>query len=335
MTAQEIARKAGVSRGTVDRALHGRDGVNPETAERIRRIAAEAGYTPSRAGRALVIREPVPIGVIMSSRGNPFFDDVRQGMLDAREDYLDFPVQMNFRALRGYREEEQLSALKAFLESNVRGVALTPVNSPAVARMIGEFAKKGVPVVTVNTDVEKSARCLYVGCDDDAAGRTAGKLMGLMTGGRGHALVVVGSRAVLGHMKRLRGFEESTAKEYPCLTVTTVENNDDDGESYRAVKDALASRPDIDCVYFAAAGAVGGVKACRGRVAPDRILLSDDIEAHRQLILSGSAAAAICQQPRQQGYQAMKALLKNVLIGQKPDGDTLFTRSEIKLRYNL
>ncbi len=335
MTAQEIAQKAGVFRGTVDRALHGRGGVNPETAERIRRIAREAGYTPSRAGRALVSREPVPIGVILSSRGNPFFDDVRQGMLDAREDYADFPVELRFRALRGYRETEQLTALRTLTDGDVRGVALTPVNSPAVAEAIGRLAARDVPVVTVNTDVEGSARRLYVGCDDDAAGRTAGKLMGLLTGGAGHALVVVGSRAVLGHMKRLRGFSEAAGLEYPRLTVATVENGDDDDESFRAVKEALAAHPDIDCVYFAAAGAVGGVKACRGRVAPDRIILSDDIAAHRELILQGSAAAAICQQPRQQGYRAMKALLREVLIGQRPETDTLFTRSEIKLRYNL
>lgn len=35
ITAKEIAELAGVSRGTVDRALKGREGVNPETKERI------------------------------------------------------------------------------------------------------------------------------------------------------------------------------------------------------------------------------------------------------------------------------------------------------------
>lgn len=35
ITSKEIAELAGVSRGTVDRALKGREGVNPKTKERI------------------------------------------------------------------------------------------------------------------------------------------------------------------------------------------------------------------------------------------------------------------------------------------------------------
>lgn len=37
-TIKEIAEKAGVSRGTVDRALNNRGRVNPEVAERILRL---------------------------------------------------------------------------------------------------------------------------------------------------------------------------------------------------------------------------------------------------------------------------------------------------------
>ena len=41
VTAQQIAELAGVSRGTVDRALHNRGRVNPEVAAKIHKIAAE------------------------------------------------------------------------------------------------------------------------------------------------------------------------------------------------------------------------------------------------------------------------------------------------------
>ena len=44
VTLQQIAELAGVSRGTVDRALHNRGRVNSEVALRIRKIADELGY---------------------------------------------------------------------------------------------------------------------------------------------------------------------------------------------------------------------------------------------------------------------------------------------------
>ena len=51
VTLKQIAELAGVSRGTVDRALYNRGRVNPEVAARIRAIADELGYQPNRAGR--------------------------------------------------------------------------------------------------------------------------------------------------------------------------------------------------------------------------------------------------------------------------------------------
>ena len=46
-TIKEIAALARVSRGTVDRVLNDRGAVNPETAEKIRKIAKEPPVLPA------------------------------------------------------------------------------------------------------------------------------------------------------------------------------------------------------------------------------------------------------------------------------------------------
>lgn len=53
VTIREVAEAANVSRGTVDRALNHRPGVNPQVAERIIKIADELGYKPDMAARTL------------------------------------------------------------------------------------------------------------------------------------------------------------------------------------------------------------------------------------------------------------------------------------------
>ena len=57
VTIKDIAQRAGVSRGTVDRVLHDRGKVSPQKAEKIRRIADEMGYQPNIAGRGLAARK--------------------------------------------------------------------------------------------------------------------------------------------------------------------------------------------------------------------------------------------------------------------------------------
>lgn len=72
-TIKEIAALAGVSRGTVDRVLNDRGAVNPETAEKIRKIAKELDYKPNRAGLVLAAQKKrLKLGVILFSTGNPF-----------------------------------------------------------------------------------------------------------------------------------------------------------------------------------------------------------------------------------------------------------------------
>ena len=66
VTAQQIADLAGVSRGTVDRALHNRGRVNPEVKEKIQKIALELRYKPNLIGQALVrSKQDFKLGVIL------------------------------------------------------------------------------------------------------------------------------------------------------------------------------------------------------------------------------------------------------------------------------
>ena len=62
VTLQQIAEAAGVSRGTVDRALNDRGRIKPEVAEKIKKIAEEMGYQPNRAGRVCTDRGDITVG---------------------------------------------------------------------------------------------------------------------------------------------------------------------------------------------------------------------------------------------------------------------------------
>ena len=92
VTLQQIAEAAGVSRGTVDRALNNRGRIRPEVEERIKRIAREMGYQPSRAGRALAMaKRKIRIGVILQYMETPFMQQVLKGVS------VTIPLQSYFR----------------------------------------------------------------------------------------------------------------------------------------------------------------------------------------------------------------------------------------------
>ena len=80
VTIAELARRSGVSKGTVSRALNGYDDVNPATRERITQLARELGYEPDGPARALRTRRSLLVAAYLGRCGTdlsqPFFRPV-------------------------------------------------------------------------------------------------------------------------------------------------------------------------------------------------------------------------------------------------------------------
>lgn len=98
-TIKEIAELAGVSRGTVDRVLNNRGAVNPKTARKVLEIAQALDYKPNRAGIVLAAQKKnLKIGVILFDTGNPFFNDVIEGVNKRRKSLADITAPSSFHA---------------------------------------------------------------------------------------------------------------------------------------------------------------------------------------------------------------------------------------------
>ena len=78
VTIKKIAEIAGVSRGTVDRVLNNRPGVNAETYHKVKEIADKLGYEPNMAGQMLAARKKkIRLGfIVCDTPVDLFFADV-------------------------------------------------------------------------------------------------------------------------------------------------------------------------------------------------------------------------------------------------------------------
>ena len=79
VTIYDIAEKAGVSVGTVNRALNGKGRISEQTRERILDIAKELGYTVNAAAQGLR-RAPIKIGAILFCPIDEYVDAIIEGM---------------------------------------------------------------------------------------------------------------------------------------------------------------------------------------------------------------------------------------------------------------
>ena len=196
VTLAEIAALAGVSRGTVDRALNDRGRVDPKVAARVRRIAAERGYRPNRAGRMLArAKNPIRIGVIVQSVETMFMHTVFEEIERASAHFTTTGAEVLVRPLEGVDAQQQLDVIDELLEAGVQGIALSPAEDERVRARIQELSER-MPVVTFNSDLPDSGRLCYVGVDNFACGRMSAGLMDLLLAGHGEVLLVAGQELV-------------------------------------------------------------------------------------------------------------------------------------------
>lgn len=123
ITTTQLARICGVSQGTVDRALHNRDGINPETRARILEIAKEYDYRPNiqmdnQAGSML-------IGVVLFDLFNEYFSKLAMSLVkEARKFGYSIIFQFSEK-----EEKNEKKALEYFDYIGVDGIVLFSVGS--------------------------------------------------------------------------------------------------------------------------------------------------------------------------------------------------------------
>lgn len=338
-TIKQIASLAGVSRGTVDRVLNNRGGVNPETELRIREMLTSLNYSPSKAGQNLAIKKKnLKFGYVISGKSgsNPFFNEVEKGIKQKAQELEEYgiTVEVVFSDLSDYKQ--QLQILDQLVERGVSGIAITPINHPAVAQKLKSLSDRGIAIVSSNSDIENTGRIAYVGSNYYKCGETAGGLLGLFSQGRANVGVVYGSDSVLCHSQRIAGFRDRISTAYPNIKVIATEkNNDDDIESYDVTKAMLEKHPEIDALFLVSAGVYGACRAVASLERKPIIICYDCLPDTCSMIRSGIIHAAIDQQPMYQGSKPLDILFDAVALNIMPDKEFFFSNIEIKIAENL
>lgn len=141
---KDIARIANVSHSTVSRALRSSDLVNPETAEKIRRIAAENGFRASAVARSLATSRTDTLGVVVTSIADPFVAEVVAGIEEEAiaNDYSVFLANCNADP------ERELKVVQSFESRRVDGIVVTASRVGALYARILEQLQ--IPIVLVN-----------------------------------------------------------------------------------------------------------------------------------------------------------------------------------------
>ncbi|MCY1713953.1 LacI family DNA-binding transcriptional regulator [Caproiciproducens galactitolivorans] len=338
-TIKAIATAAGVSRGTVDRVINGRGGVSPEIEQKIKKLIVDMNYTPNRAGKVLAgLKKPMKIGCMLPSIDNPFFYDVILGLKQSERELSDFGVSIEIAQVKGFDPNDHIRAIKELIAKNVSALCVSTVDVPAVQNVLNAIIQKGIPVISINSDLSHTNRLCYVGCNYAESGKTAAGILNLIRKEPLEVLIITGSLNMQGHNQRINGFIKTLQdKGIKHHIAEVIESMDDDHTAYTRTLCALKKYDRVNCLYITAAGVAGACRAVEEQNLQDQmtILTFDDVPATRELVLKNVIAATICQEPFKQGYESIKILYDYFVNGAAPKKTHYFTDTVIKIKENI
>ncbi len=335
-TLRDVSREAGVSLATADRVLNNRPGVREATAARVHAASARLGYHANPFAARLARGDSHALAFVLPEGANPFM----QGLAEqVRRLAAHMAPQRTAVTLRGVPQLDpaMLAAALDDLAPEHDGVAVVALDHPLVRAAIDRLAARGVAVVTLVSDAPASRRIGYVGVDNAAAGRTAGALLGRMSGGRGGSVgVIVGSPDLRDHSDRLEGCTAVLGHEHPNLRLLPPRVGEDDDAACAAVTAALLREaPDLLGLYVVGAGTVGAARALHAAGRGREVLLvgHELVAAAHPWLMDGTIDALINQDGGHEVRSAARHLLAR-LTGEPILPDQERIRIEIFLRDN-
>jgi ribose transport system substrate-binding protein len=251
----------------------------------------------------------------VTNNASEFWVIARKGTEKAAKEFPN--IEVEFRIPADGTAAEQQRQVDDLLAKGVHGIAISPVDPANQTAMLNRAASQSL-VVTQDSDAPNSNRVCYIGTDNVAAGRQAGKLVKEALPQGGKIMVFVGVLDAANAQQRYQGLKEELAGS----NITIIDVRTDNTDRVRAksnASDTLVNNSDIAGMVglwsYNGPAILSAVKEAN-KVDKVKIIAFDEEDDTLKGIQDGSIYATVVQQPFEFGYRSME-LMSKVLDGDK------------------
>lgn len=316
---RDIARRARVSIGTVDRVLHDRGRVSAKTRARVREIVEEFDFRPNIYARNLSLAKTYIFGALMprAFQDSCYWQLPARGILRAVEELQPYRVRAHQIHFDRYSEAAFERAARACKDSGFGGLLIAPVLPLIAGRLIpGLF--RHVPHVFFDSTIPDSHLLSSIVQDPYQSGVPAGSLMGVMLSQGGRVVMIKVLPDDVHINERMRGFETSLRRN-PRVSLTTEETDSREcGRLWSRLANYAPGRKREARGYFVTNAWTHAVARYISRqyTAGEkvRVIGYDLVAGNVKCLKEGSIDFLISQRPAMQGYLGIMALYRHVVL---------------------
>ena len=311
-TLTDVAKLAGVSFMTVTRTISGKDCVAEGTREKVLAAIDKVGYTPNLVARSLALGKTQTIGLLMGTLSGHFLNHAQTEQVAVAAWKRGYKLLTLSHHDRLDREE---ACLRELLAHQVDGLLVHPAQE-GTGQMLGQLARKGLPIMTIDSHCELPIPNVTVDREHGAYLQVE-HLLGL--GRRRLAFLVPGVSSANWAVKaRMRGYERACRDQgidfREQIVVTDPQYQGSGlGLGLKMLDIVFDSGAEFDGLVAAsdqvAFGAMLGLISAGRRIPDDVAVVGFDDEPNAQ---TWRPSLSTIHQPRYVGKLAMRALIAQI-----------------------
>lgn len=340
---KDIAQKANVSIGTVDRVIHNRGEVSKTTRDKIIQIIEELEYQPNLLASALASKRTYSFALLLPEpiSTESYWNKPMIGVRKAFQEIQQYGVNISIHLFKQSDPKTFNTEAMLIIQNNPHGVVLAPFFSRESKEFIAELQKRTIPYVFIDSNITNSQKLSYIGQDSFQSGTLAARLLDYSIPENASILILhfAKERDNMNHLvQREKGFLEYFNINIPegNRKLVTLEITDPTKpESMEQLKSMMQLYPDILGIFVTNSQVyyLGRWLELLGK-SGIRVIGHDLINENISFLRKGIIDFLICQRPEEQGYSAIITLFENIVLKKEVKNEN-YTSIDIITKENL
>lgn len=322
---KDIAQRAGVSVGTVDRVLHDRPNVSKPAREKVEAALKEMNYQPNVYASALAYNKSYIFNVVLPQHeSEAYWEEIEQGVKKAMEVRRDFHIDVEFYYYERFNKEAFVDCYTKCLDSNPNGVVIVPSEIEITRDFTDQLHARQIPFVLLDSYMPDLKPLSFFGQDSFCSGYFAAKMLMLIASGETEIMLLKqmkdGRVTSKQQVNREVGFRHYMVDHFPNIKITELclPFKGTRAEYDALLKEFFDTHHNIHhCITLNSKAHIVGDYLLRNNRRDIQIMGYDMVAKNAECLRQGSISFLIAQHGYQQGYSCIDTLFKAIVLRKK------------------
>lgn len=319
---KDIAKLAELSVGTVDRVIHGRNGVSEASKKRVEEILKQLNYQPNMYASALASNKKYNFACLLPQHATgEYWTDVETGIKNAVNAFSDFNISVEIHYYDPFYYDSFTNTAKDLLTNNPDGVIVAPTVTQNTLPFIHELNRRRTPYIFIDSDIAEEPALAFFGQNSHSSGYFAARMLMLLAGEQTHEIVIFRkiNEGIVGSNQQERrevGFREYMRTHHPdCLIWEMDLHAKQDGEDESMLNQFFSRHPNVkNGITFNSKVYIIGEYLQKHGLTDFNLMGYDLIKRNVECLRRGNVFFLIAQQPTLQGFNSIKTLCDHLIL---------------------